>query len=140
MSDAKTREERTKKTEYNNIDMLEIQIYADRCHGRFILGMTFGIAILAFWALYADIYYHALATLNLSQLTIGTFGMGIIGIIVIAIFWFFAGKYRKDFKKICEIIESVKKGEILPTLNKLDEWITRKMREKERNPSIKHND
>jgi FtsH-binding integral membrane protein len=96
-------------------ELLKIQIYVDSCHARYTLILSFVFAVIVgFFVSFLTLYYEKAISLD----------VWIISIIVASIFAFyeiyrFIRGYKKDMKKISDMIEKVKEGRELPRLEEL---------------------
>ena len=117
-----TEENKTaKKVDAGTIDLMKVQIYADRCHAKFtsLLSFIFGYFLTLIVLFYSVLYQ------NLGPSPVTTWEVGLIGTVV-STFGFLAyilWDYSKDVKAISEMIETVEEGKRLP---KLSEFSSRK--------------
>lgn len=108
---------KTEKPDNQSIDLMKVQIYADRCHAKFtsILSFVFGYFLALLVVFYSVLYQ------NLGPNPVTTWGVGLIGTIV-STFGFLAyilKDYSKDFKAISDMVETIKEGKPLPKLSEL---------------------
>jgi hypothetical protein len=104
------------------IDLVKIQIYADKCHTFLTAFLSLGFVVLGLWAVFATLYYQGLFAFNFPFINAGYLGMGVISILAFIVFWISFTTYNRDSRKISKMIEAVKKGEQLPALDKLGKW------------------
>jgi hypothetical protein len=105
-----------------DIDLMKIQIYADKCHTFLTVRLSLCFVVLGLWAVFATVYYQGLSTFNFPFVYAGWIGMGVILVIALIASFVYWAMYFKDFRRISNMIEAVKKGASLPTLDKLDKW------------------
>jgi len=108
------------------IELLKIQIHADRCHAVLTSALSF---IFVFFSLVVIFYGVLYQNLNFTSITafltafniwyIGTFT--ITGVTIIFLF-VVRNSYLKNIKAISEMIEAVKEGRELPKLEELSKW------------------
>jgi uncharacterized membrane protein YkgB len=112
---------KTEKPDNQSIDLMKVQIYADRCHAKFtsLLSFVFGYFLTLIVLFYSVLYQ------NLGPSPVTTWEVGLISTMV-STFGFLAyilWDYSKDVKAISEMMETVEQGKRLP---KLSEFSSRK--------------
>jgi len=104
------------------IDLMKIQVYANRCHTFLTVGLSFAFVVFGLFAVFATLYYQSLMAFNFYFVNVYNVGMAVISSLFVITFWIFLRKYRRDFRRISRMINTVQKGRHLPDLDKLDEW------------------
>jgi hypothetical protein len=104
------------------IDLLKIQIFADRCHTSLMLGFSLGFVYLGLWGVYATVFYQGWSTFKISDVNVGWIGMAVMLVLAIIILWVSRRRYDRWYNRISKLINAVQKGKHLPDLDKLDKW------------------
>lgn len=102
-----------------DIDLMKIQIYADRCHTFFTVGCTLAFVVLGFWGVFATVYYQGWSSLKISDVYVGWIGMTTMLIVTVVALGIFRIRYDRACSRISKMLEKVKKGELLATLDEL---------------------
>jgi hypothetical protein len=119
-------EDKTEKESNRDIDLVKIQIHADRCHAVLTSALSF---IFVFFSLVVIFYGVLYQNVNFTSVTafltafniwyVGTFT--IIGVTLIFLF-VVRKNYLKNIRAISDMMEAVKEGKDLPPLDELGEW------------------
>jgi hypothetical protein len=104
------------------IDLVKIQIYADRCHTSLILGFSLGFVFLGLWGIYATMYYQGWSSFKISDVYVGWIGMMAMLMVAIIVVGISRIRYDRWYSRISKIINDVQNGKHLPELDKLDKW------------------
>jgi len=105
----------TVKNTDNSIDLLKIQIYSERAHTRLTTQVTNTYAIfIGFVVLFYTLFYE-----NVIPLFGFTTGLAIFAAGTVYETYHVRQAFRKDIKKISDMMETVKEGKELPKLEDL---------------------
>jgi len=104
------------------IDLMKIQIYADKCHTSLTLGFSFGFVVFGLWGIYATVFYQGWSTFKISEIYVGWIGMMVMLMVAVIVFGIARIRYDRWYSRISKIINDVQKGKHLPDLDKLDKW------------------
>lgn len=108
-----TQEKENEKPDGREIDLMKVQIYADRCHAMFTSLLSFVFAyLIGLVVLFYTVFYQNLPY-SLVVWEVGvpsTLGSSFIFL------WIVLRVYLKDFKVISEMIEKVEERKRLPKL------------------------
>jgi ribosomal protein S14 len=113
---------RAQEVENKEIDLVKIQIYADRCHTFLTLGCSLGFVVLGLWGVYAAVYYQGWSNFKISDVYVGWIGMMAMLMLAVITLGVFRIRYDRWQSKISKMIDAVQKGKHLPDLDKLDKW------------------
>jgi hypothetical protein len=113
---------KAQQIETRDIDLVKIQIYADKCHTSLAFGLSFAAVLFGFAAVFVSLYYQSLMQFNTLFAIVGDVGMVAILSSSIIVAGYSRQKYQKDSERIANMLEAVKEGKQLPILNELDEW------------------
>jgi TRAP-type C4-dicarboxylate transport system permease small subunit len=105
-----------------DIDLMKIQIYADKCHTVFTIGCSLGFVALGFWGIFATVYYQGWSSFKISDIYVGWIGMTAMLMLTVFTLGVFRIRYDRGHSRISKMIEAVKKGEQLPAFDKLNKW------------------
>ena len=111
--------ERVQQAENRDLQLLKIQIYSDRSHTQLTIGASLALVIFSLISIFYALYYESLMTSNVPFAIAADFGIVVIVILAILAARLFVRKYQKDFQSISDMIEAVKKGEELLSLDEL---------------------
>jgi hypothetical protein len=92
-------EGKRQEVENKEIDLMKIQICADRCHTVLVLGFSLGLVILAFWGIYATVFFQGWSSFKISDIYLGWIGMAAMPILASIVFWFFRARYDREFRR-----------------------------------------
>jgi len=109
------RNEGKKPTQDREIELLKVQVYGDRCHNRFISLLTIP---WAFFISFSAVFYTLFLQKTMSIIIFLGLQISISAFLVYETYDI-RKKYKKDLKKISDIIEKVKNGKELPSLEEL---------------------
>jgi hypothetical protein len=111
------------------IELLKIQIQTDKSHTGYTSSLSVIFACFSTIAVFIGLYYQGITTKNITLIIAGVLGM--IGILLLTNVFLNKAKqsYSERLKQVSKMIEAVKEGQQLPTLDKLDEWDGKKKTE-----------
>jgi len=115
-------EEKSQKRRAKTLDLLKIQIYADRSHTKLtsLLSLIFAFFI-GLMVLFYTVLYQGLGP---DPGTTWSVGLTVSGISTFAFLGWVLWDYNKDVKAISRMIETVNKGKPLPEFEKLSRKMT----------------
>lgn len=107
----------SKKVDTQAIDIMKIQIYADRCYAKFASLLSFVFAyFLALIVLWYSVLYQNLGPSPVFTWEVGMVGTGVSTLGFLAyILW----DYRNETTAISDLIQAVEQGERLPEFSKV---------------------
>jgi hypothetical protein len=102
--------------------MSKIQIYADKCHAGLSAKLSFVVVFIGFIIFFYSFWIQATIAGNPYSSTglIGIFGTISTTAVVFSYLVKYMTKYNSDIKRISNMIEAVRKGDDLPTLEQMD--------------------
>lgn len=103
-----------------DIDLMKIQIYADKLHTFLTLQASVVFVVLGFFGIFITLYYQSLMELNFYFVNVYNVGMTVNAVLAICAFEIFMRRYHRDFERISRMIGVVQRGEQLPDLDKLN--------------------
>lgn len=112
---------KSQQVENRNVDLIKIQIYADKCHTVFASRLSFLFVVFSLVGVFYGLFYQGLFTSNFQMMFVGLVAIVTIIIAVIIYVDRERRKYSENWKAISNMIEKVKKGESLSVLDELDE-------------------
>jgi hypothetical protein len=106
-----------RKRASKTVDLLKIQIYADRSHAKLTSLLSFIFAyFIGLMVLFYTVLYQGLGPSPVTTWVVGLIGTAVSTIaFLIYVLW----DYYQDFKAMSRMIEAVKEGKSLPELEKL---------------------
>jgi hypothetical protein len=104
------------------VDLVKIQIYADKCHTFLTLGCSLGFVVLGLWGVYATVFYQGWSTFKILDVYVGWIGMMAMLMGALFVFGVFRIRYGRGHSRISRMINAVQKGEHLPDLDELSKW------------------
>ncbi len=106
------------------LKLLKIQLYAENCHTLFSSRFSFILVIFGFIVIFYPLYMQAVLTGNTLSIAGITGLVGTILVVLIAVIYSrkYIAKYNSTLRDISEMIEVVRKGEDLPTLEEMRLW------------------
>ena len=104
------------------IDLVKVQIYADRCHTSLVLGFSLGFVVLGLWGIYATLFYQGWSSFKISDVYVGWIGMMAMLMAALIVIGISRIRYDRWYSRISKIVDEVQKGKHLPELDKLDKW------------------
>ena len=116
--------ERIQRVENRDLQLLKIQVYADKCHAMLSARISFAFVVFSFIVIFYPLYIQAALEWNPYSLS------GLVGLIGTLVIASVAGihlnksiqKYNRNLRRISDMVESFRKGEDLPPLEKMDDW------------------
>jgi hypothetical protein len=110
-------EEKPQRRANKTVDLLKIQIYADRSHMKLTSLLSFIFAyFIGLTVLFYTVFYQSLGPSPVTTWVVGLIGTAVSTIaFLVWVLW----DYSKDFRAISQMIEAVEKRKPLPELEKL---------------------
>lgn len=109
------------RTDYNSLDIIKIQIYADKCHNAltsllsFIFAYLIGLLAIFYSVLYTNLNFTS-GTFSVTAVSIWLSGTTVTLVTTFLFLWITLSDYKAKFKSISEMIENVEHGKRLPEL------------------------
>jgi hypothetical protein len=119
LRDSKMSEDERQGVENKEIDLMKIQICADRCHTVLVLGFSLGSVLFAFWGIYATVFFQGWSSFKISDIYVGWIGMTVMPILAVIVFWISRTRYDREFSRISKMMNDVQEGKHLSDLDKL---------------------
>lgn len=91
------------------IDLLKIQICADRCHTILTIGFSLGFVALGFWGIFATVFYQGWSSFKISDVYVGWIGMIAMLMLAVTILGIFRVRYDKGHSKVSRMISAVER-------------------------------
>lgn len=104
------------------IDLMKIQIYADRIHTFLTIGFSLAFVVLGIVGIFLTLYYQSWSTYNISGLYIGWIGIIVFSGVAAIVMWIARMRYEEQEKKIPKMLEAVEKGKRLPPFDELHKF------------------
>ena len=105
-----------------DIELLKVQIHADRCHSFLTISCSLAFVILGLVAIFYTLLLDGLIESNITSALVGDIGFYVIlitslAVVIVSVKW-----YLNSLKQISDMIESINQGDKLPPLNELGKW------------------
>jgi uncharacterized membrane protein len=113
---------KAQQVEDKEIDLMKIQLYADRVHTFVTIGFSLAFVIYGIIGVFLGLYYQSWSTYNIRGLYVGWIGVIIFSAVALIVILIAAMSYRRQNSKISKMLEAVEKGKRLPRFDELHKF------------------